>query len=74
MRDICLYEDCDVLKNLLNIKDKAFLEDAEADYETYRLKEIAINPLLGAYDYEHLLRMHKYFFKIFMNGQVGREC
>lgn len=72
MRDIYLYEDCGVLKNLLNIKDKKLLEDAEADYVTYRLKEIAINPLLGAYDYKHLLEVHK-FFKIFMNGQVGRE-
>ncbi len=43
MRDIYLYEDCDVLKNLLNIRDKALLDKAEADYVTYRLKEIAIN-------------------------------
>lgn len=50
MKDIYLYEDCDVLKNLLHIKDKALLNDAEADYVTYRLKEIAINPLPGAYD------------------------
>lgn len=63
MRDVYLYEDYSVLKNLLNIKDKTLLEDAEADYVTYRLKEIAINPLPGAYDYEHLLRMHKYIFQ-----------
>ena len=63
MRDIYLYEDCGVLKNLLNIKDKKLLEDAEADYVTYRLKEIAIDPLPGAYDYEHLLKVHKYIFQ-----------
>ena len=63
MRDIYLYEDCDVLKNLLSIKDKALLNDAEADYVTYRLKEIAINPLPGAYDYEHLLSVHRYIFQ-----------
>ncbi len=63
MRDIYLYEDCSVLKNLLNIKDKSLLEDAEADYVTYRLKEIAINPLPGLYDYGHLLEMHKYIFQ-----------
>lgn len=45
MRDIYLYEDCGVLKNLMNIKDKKILEDAEADYVTYRLKEIAIDIL-----------------------------
>lgn len=63
MKDIYLYEDCGVLKNLLNIKDKKLLEDAEADYVTYRLKEIAINPLPGAYDYKHLLEVHKYIFQ-----------
>ena len=63
MRDSYLYEDCDVLKNLLNIRDKELFNDAEADYVTYRLKEIAINPLPGAYDYEHLLKIHKYIFQ-----------
>lgn len=63
MRDTYLYEDCNVLRNCLNIKDRALLDDAEADYVTYRLKEIAINPLPGAYDYEHLLEMHKYIFQ-----------
>ena len=63
MRDLYLYEDCDVLKNLLGIKDSKLLNDAEADYVTYRLKEIAINPLPGEYDYAHLLQMHKYIFQ-----------
>ena len=63
MKDIYLYEDCSILKNLLNIKDKTLLDDAEADYVTYRLKEIAINPLSGAYDYKHLLMVHKYIFQ-----------
>ena len=63
MHDIYLYEGTDVLKNLLNIKDRELLDEAEADYVTYRLKEIAINPLPGKYDYAHLLQMHKYIFQ-----------
>lgn len=63
MQDIYIYEDCNVLKNLLHIKDKALLDDAEADYVTYRLKEIAINHLPGSYDYKHLLEVHKYIFQ-----------
>ena len=63
MPDPYLYEGTDVLKNLLNIKDKKLLEEAEAGYVTYRLKEIAINPLPGDYDYTHLLQMHKYIFQ-----------
>ncbi len=37
MRDVYLYEDCGVLKNLLHIKDKTLLDEAEADYVTYAL-------------------------------------
>ena len=63
----------EVLKNLLHIKGKKLLEDAEADYVTYRLKEIAINLLPGTYDYEHLWTYTNIFFKIYTNGQVSRE-
>lgn len=63
MGDIYLYEGTDVLKNLLNIRDKKKLDEAEADYVTYRLKEIAQTLLPGDYDYAHLLDMHKYIFQ-----------
>ena len=63
MPDPYLYEGTDVLKNLLNIKDKKLLDEAEAGYVTYRLKEIALNPLPGNYDYYHFLDMHKYIFQ-----------
>lgn len=63
MRDIYLYEGTDVLKNLLGIRDRKLLEEAEAGYVSYRLKEIALNPLPGDYDYGHLLQMHQYIFQ-----------
>ena len=63
MRDIYLYDDCDVLRNLLGIRNQKQLEEAEADYVTYRLKEIVKEPLQGAYDFVHLLQMHKYIFQ-----------
>ncbi len=47
MGDIYLYEGSNVLKNLLNIRDQKLLEEAEADFVTYRLKEIVLNPLKG---------------------------
>ena len=53
MRDPYLYEDTDVLKNKLDIKEQDLLDDAEADYVVYRLKELAMNPLEGKYDLEH---------------------
>ena len=63
MRDPYLYEDTDVLKNKLDIKEQDLLDDAEADYVVYRLKELAMNPLEGKYDLEHLMEMHRYTFQ-----------
>lgn len=69
MCDPYLYENTEVLKNKLDIRTQDGLNDAEADYVVYRLKELAMNPLPGEYNTEHLLRMHIIFFRIYMNGQ-----
>ena len=63
MRDIYLYEDCPVLINKLGIKEQKLLDDAEADYVSYRLRELAIHPLTGDYSYQHLLQMHFTIFQ-----------
>jgi len=63
MRDPYLYEDTDVLVNKLNIKEQTLLDDAEADYVVFRLKELVLNPIEGEYNVEHLLEMHKYTFQ-----------
>ena len=63
MRDPYLYKDCDILKNKLNIKEQDLLNDAEADYVTFRLKDLALNPLKGDYHTGHFLAMHKYIFQ-----------
>lgn len=63
MRDPYLYEDTDVLKNKLDIIEQDLLDDAEADYVVYRLKELAMNPLKGEYDIAHLMEMHRYTFQ-----------
>ena len=60
MRDIYLYDDSNVLKNKLEIMDISLLEAAEGDYVSFRLKELAQNPLEGAYDYRHFLKFHEY--------------
>lgn len=63
MRDIYLYENENVLKNKLNIKNAKLLEEAEGNYVSLRLKEITLNPLEGAYDYQHFLEFHAYIFQ-----------
>lgn len=63
MLDPYLYENTEVLQNKLDIRTQDRLNDAEADYVVYRLKELAMNPLPGEYNTEHLLRMHHYIFQ-----------
>lgn len=63
MNDPYLYECEPILKNKLNIHNKELLENAEADYVVYRLKDLAFNPLSGNYHTEHLLQMHQFIFQ-----------
>lgn len=63
MRDPYLYDDVDVLKNKLGIKQQDLLDGAEADYVVYRLKDLAQFFLPGDYHTDHLLKMHEYIFQ-----------
>lgn len=63
MRDPYLYEECPVLKNKLGIKTQEELDNAEADYVVYRLKDLTLNPMSGEYNTEHLLKMHYFLFQ-----------
>ena len=63
MHDPYLYADVPVLKNKLGIRNQKLLDEAEADYVVFRLKDLAMNPLSGDYHTKHLLEMHKYIFQ-----------
>lgn len=63
MHDPYLYENEAILKNKLDIHSKELLEDAEADYVVYRLKDLAFNPLPGDYHTKHLLQIHEFIFQ-----------
>lgn len=56
-------EHAGVLRNLLGLTTQRDLEDAEADYVSLRLRELADRPLPGDYDLQHFLAMHKYIFQ-----------
>ena len=47
MRDPYLYEGTRVLKNKLGIVSQAELDRAEADYVSWRLKQLVMNPLVA---------------------------
>ena len=63
MRDPYLYKDVPVLRNKLHIREQDLLDDAEADYVVFQLKDLALNPLEGDYHTPHLLKMHAYIFQ-----------
>ena len=63
MHDPYLYKKSNVLKNKLGIKTKEELDNAEADYTVYRLKDLVINPLQGEYNTEHFFKVHHFLFQ-----------
>lgn len=63
MFDPYVYPGTDILKNILDIQDRQTLDDAEANYVSLRLRELAEKPLEGDYDISHLAEMHKYIFQ-----------
>lgn len=63
MFDPYVYPGTDILKNTLDIQDRQTLDDAEANYVSLRLRELAEKPLEGDYDISHLAEMHKYIFQ-----------
>lgn len=62
MKDYYLYDDVNVLKNLLNIKNEEQLEKAEADITYIKLLDIDDNVMSKVFDYTHLKNIHKYIF------------
>lgn len=63
MIDPYVYPGTNILRNVLDIRDKQTLDDAEADYVSLRLRELAENPLDGDYDFAHMTKMHQYIFQ-----------
>lgn len=63
MLDPYLYSGMNVLKNKFNIKNQDDLDEMEAEYTSFRLKQIAENKLQGNYDFQHFCEFHKWIFQ-----------
>lgn len=63
MNDFYLYQNTSILKNKLNIRSQEALEQAEADYVSLRLRQLAQNPLEGNYDSYHFCCIHEFIFQ-----------
>lgn len=60
MIDPYLYENSDVLKNKLGIKDETALSDAEADITAAKM--MTVDEIKGDFDYSHYKKLHKHIF------------
>ncbi len=64
MHDPYLYPETEILKNLLGIMDNKKLQEAESDYVTLRLSEIAEDErMAGVFDFASLCRLHYRIFQ-----------
>lgn len=63
MRDPYLYPDTEILKNRLGIMDDGKLREAEADYVSLNLAEIARDGAARVFDFASLCRMHYRIFR-----------
>lgn len=61
-KDIYLYDDVPVLKNLLNIKDEKILEKAESDITYLKLLDVDDKINGNVFTFERLMQIHKYIF------------
>lgn len=69
------YRDSDVLKNKLNIRDKAMLKQAEESFTSVKLLALYNTPLEGRFTKNHLFRIHKFIFEDLYSfaGQIRKE-
>lgn len=63
MRDPYFYPDTEILKNRLGIMDDKKLREAEADYVSLNLAELARDDTVRIFDFASLCRMHYRIFR-----------
>lgn len=63
MRDPYFYPDTEILKNRLGIMEDKKLREAEADYVSLRLTELAKDNTVRIFDFDSLCRMHYHIFQ-----------
>ena len=63
VQSIYCYPDSDVLKNKLNIRDKAELKQAEEEFVAVKQLVLLQSPMRGRFTMTHLLRIHRFLFE-----------
>lgn len=69
------YQDSDVLKNKLNIRNKDELKAAEEEFTAVKQLVLLQDPVKGYFTKTHLLRIHRFLFEDVypFAGQIRRE-
>lgn len=69
------YQDSDVLKNKLNIRNKDELKTAEEEFTAVKQLVLLQDPVKGYFTKTHLLRIHRFLFEDVypFAGQIRRE-
>jgi len=62
MRDPYLFTDCNVLRNILGIKDEEALNIAEVDISCKAIHDLFLSPINGSYNFEHFCETHRRIF------------
>ena len=62
-RDPYRYRNTRTMKNKFGLKDKVLVLEMEANYTSMRLREIALNPIAGTFDFDHFCKTHAYIFQ-----------
>lgn len=75
VQSIYCYPDSDVLRNKLNIRDKAELKQAEEAFTAVRQLVLLQVPLKGRFTRNHLMRIHRFLFEDIypFAGHIRRE-
>lgn len=63
MADPYLLPGTEVLRNKLNLTVQAVLDEAEGDFASLRLRELAQSQIEGDYGVRHFLSFHRYIFQ-----------
>lgn len=58
MNDPYCYENCEVLRNKLGIRNDEELSKAEVEFSCNAIHELGTTPLEGDYDFAHLCAIH----------------
>ena len=63
MKDPYLYDDCQVLRNKLGIKDTDLLDKAEVELSCNAINDLLTSSIQGDYNFDHLCDFHKRIFR-----------